>query len=122
MGKIPPENISFQIHRLNYEDGKKTWDPIQKELSLQIINEREFKCNGHNYVQNFEGSIFESPSPYVRDIIEMTIEFVKLLNLQEKLESFLFRNGVQSMNEFFERDKCWYNWYSCAATLVDNSE
>jgi hypothetical protein len=110
--KIPPENISFQIHRLTYEDGKKVWDPIQKELSLEIINEREFKCNGHTYVQKFEGSIFNSPSPYVRDIIEMTIEFVKLLNLQEKLESFLFRNGVQSMNEFFERDKCWYNWYS----------
>jgi hypothetical protein len=110
--KIPPENISFQIHKLNYEEGKKVWDPLQKELSLEIINEREFKCNGHTYVQNFEGSIYESPSPHVREIIEKTIEFVKLFNLQEKLESFLIRNGVQDMNEFYERDKCWYNWYS----------
>ncbi len=107
---IPRENISIYSWRPKFEDEKEYISAYTYELFLFYLNDMEFRCDGKKYIEKVEGSIYNSPSPHVKEIIQMTIDFVKHCELQEKTDDFLIRNEVRNMPEFYSRYQDWY-WY-----------
>lgn len=109
---IPQENIIFNEVDLAYSVEKMYTYKATAEINLFDINMVELTWDGIKYINLKEIDCIEkSPSPYVNEILHMSLKFAELKKLREPYDEFVIRNQINGFKEFLSKNGNWSHWF-----------